>query len=459
MAVVPPYSWWLVFAAASSRSGSVGSRGFARRGATSSRSSGTTSSSGVSFDTSSFPDPATHSNFRPLTPVLDEAHKPLPSVPGQGGAGVPVERDNDAHLERMLSPPLRTNSLYAIPSGATMSNVRSEEIRGRFEPRSPSPPPLYLPPFHPLHSHQSVYDERRRLVTNTGATVASRPQDTPALDGRGGEFYSHSSTTSPRKEIPLSSPGQYAQHPIHPTSSQRGLEGAVFHQFGVMGSPEHRAGHVQGVHHSYQGTLASPSTVPSSTPSTVSVETPLSWCSGGTTGPRHYAVEGFHLGPGPKELDVDRVRMFGANEHHGADVEVVSKSQEEGGVSPYSDIFFSRPMAVLMEADSVNGSGQATPLSDHSSILVPWQALLNATSSVVKQKKIQDGRTNPQPAGIPYVPPTIPTSRPRSQSKEGPLHCDELSVPPRKPLSRMEKAILRRIEFGPNVDFSKAQPS
>ena len=413
----------------------------------------------MSFDTSSFPDPATHSNFHPLPPVLDEEHKPLPSVPEQGGAGELVERDNDAHLERMLSPPLRTNSLYAIPSGATTSNIRSEENRGRIEPRSPSPPRLYLPPFHPLHSHQNVYDERRRLVTNPGTTAASRPQDTPALDGRSAQFYSHSSTTSHRKEVPRSSPGQYAQHPTHPSSSQRGFEGAVFHQFGVMGSPENRAGHVQGVHHSYQGTLASPSTVPSSTPSTVSVETPLSWRSGGLIGPRCHAAEGPQLGSGPKESDVDRVRKSGANEDHRADVEVMSKPQEEGGISPYSDIFFTRPMAVLMEADSVNGSGQATPLSDHSSILVPWQALLNATSSAVRQKKIQDRPTNPQPAGVPYTPPTKPTPRPRSPSKEGPLHCDELNVPPRKPLSRMEKAILRRIEFGPNVDFSKAQPS
>ncbi len=264
---------------------------------------------------------------------------------------------------------------------------------------------------------------------------------------------------SPRKEVPRSSPGQCAQHPIYPISSQRGFEEAVFHQFGVMGSPENRAGHVQGVHHSYQGTFASPSTVPSSTPSTVSVETPTSWRSGEATGPRHYAVEGFHLGSGPKELDVDYVRKSGANEDYRADVEVVSKSQEGDEVSPYADIFFSRPMAVLMEADSVNGSGEGTPLSDHSSILVPWQALLNATSSVVKQKTTQDRPTNLQLADIPCLPPTEPMSRPRSQSKEGPLHCDELNVPPRKPLSRMEKAILRRIEFGPNVDFSKAQPS
>ena len=377
-------------------------------------------------------------------PLLDEAHEPPSSVREQGRAGVLAERDSDAHLERALSPPLRTNSLYAIP---TTRNIQSEEVRGRVGPRSPSPPHLYLPPYHPMRPHQNQYDEGRQLATNPDTTAASRPQDAPALDGGSSQSYSHSSRMSPR-----SSPGRYAQYPVHPTS--RGFGETGFHQFGVMDCSENWAGHTQRVHHSYQGTLASTNIVSPSTASTVSVETP-------PIGPRHYsdAVEGLHLGSGPKESDTDHVLKPVANEDHKADIEVVSEPQEEGGLSSYSDIFFSRPMAVLLEGDSANGSGAGTPLSDHSSILVPWQALLNATSSVVKQKKIQDQPTNPQLAGTTYIPPTIPTSRPRSQSKEAPLHCDELNVPPRKPLSRMEKAILRRIEFGPNVDFSKAQPS
>ena len=401
----------------------------------------------MSLDTSSCPDPATHSNFRPLPPLLDDAHKPLSSVPEQGGAGVLVEMDNRArraHLERVLSPH-KKNSLYVTPSGTTTNNIRSEEIRRRIGPRSPSPSRLYPPPFHPLHSHQNVYDERRRLVTNPGTTAASRPQDTPALDRLNGQSHTHSSTTSPRRKVRRSS--DYAQHQIHSTSSQRGFEEDDFYQFWVMGSPEIRAGHAQGVHHSYQGTLPSPSTVPSSTPSTVSVGTPSSVRSGRTAGPRPNAVEGFHLGSGPRGLDVDRVRRSEAKEDHRADVEAVSKSQEDGGV------LFSRPMGILMAARSVNGSGEATPLSDHSSTLVPWQSLRNATSSMVKQKKIQDRLTNL------YIPPTKPTSRPRSRSKEGPLHCDELNVPRRNPLSKMEKALLRRIEFGYNVDFSKVQLS
>ena len=37
---------------------------------------------------------------------------------------------------------------------------------------------------------------------------------------------------------------------------------------------------------------------------------------------------------------------------------------------------------------------------------------------------------------------------------ESSLHFDELNVAERKPLSRMERALLRRIEFGPKVDYS-----
>jgi hypothetical protein len=39
------------------------------------------------------------------------------------------------------------------------------------------------------------------------------------------------------------------------------------------------------------------------------------------------------------------------------------------------------------------------------------------------------------------------------------LHVDELNVPERKPLSKMEKALARLIEFGPKVDYSKLQLS
>ena len=54
----------------------------------------------------------------------------------------------------------------------------------------------------------------------------------------------------------------------------------------------------------------------------------------------------------------------------------------------------------------------------------------------------------------------VPSQPPRSsQGAEESLHVDELDVGERKPLSRMEKALLRRIEFGPKVDYSILQLS
>jgi hypothetical protein len=393
-----------------------------------------------------------------------------------------VEKGDDTHIGRVRSPTHRTtNASYAIPPGATTSTIQSEEVQGIIESRSPSPPHLYLPPVHPPRSHQTKHDEARRLVTNAdtvGSMAASRPRDAPDLDVPSRQFHSHTSRMSPPKEIPLSSslPDRYPQrpnHPNHPTPPQRGFEETALHQFGVMDHPENQAGHTQGAHLSYQGALASPTIVPPSSPSAVSVELSPIWHSTRTKGTGHYAEAGSHLRSGRREPDVDRVRAPGAGEDYTRDLEIfMSKSQEEDGASPYSEIFFESPMAVLLAAGSVNGSGAATPLSDQPSILAPWRAFLNGQSFAAEQKEkkeVQDRptttTTNLQFAAIPHTlspPPTIkpapgpgPGPGPGFESKEGLLHCDELNVPPRKPLSRMEKAILRRVEFGlPSVDLS-----
>jgi hypothetical protein len=329
-------------------------------------------------------------------------------------------------------------------------------------PRPPSPPRLYLPPDHPLRLQQHRHDEGRRpLVTNPDkleSVAASRPQDAPAVDGLGGPFCTPSSSMSPPREIPRSSPVRYPQPPSYTNPSQRGFEETVFDQLGgFVDSPEDRVGHTQEARNSYVETLASPTTVPPPTPSTVSVENPPIWHSRGTKGSRRYAVDGVHLKSGLKGLDADFMRESGADEDYTPDLEaLIKKSQEEGGGSPYSDLF-ERRMATLLEMDSRNSSGAGTLLSDQSSILVPRQTL--PLSSVAKQKQAQNRPVDPLLVDISRMPPTRPTSRPRSHSGEEPLHCDELGVSPHKPLSRMEKAILRRIEFGPNVDFSKTQLS
>ena len=401
--------------------------------------------------------------------------EPLSSVLEQGGAGadVRVESDNDTYLGRVHSPqPHRTNASYAIPPGAaaaaTTSHIRSgsEEVRGVIGSRSPSPPHLYLPSLHPLRSHQNKHDEARRFGTNTdtlGSMAVSIPQDAPTQDVPSGPFDSHNSRMSHRKEIPRSSslPDPNPQRSIHQTTS-----------------------HTQGTYHIDQETIASPTVISPLTPPTVSAETPPIWHSTRVKGPRHYAVDSSHLRSGSKQLDVDHVREIRADQDqdqdHTRDLEIVNQSQEEGIASSYSEIFFAKPMAVLLAADSLSSSGAATPLSGQSSLLDPWRgAGMNDSSSAAEQEQrqrqneVQDRPMNPQHAGIPYlhIPPPPPSPPPaynnrptpgqesesESESKERPLHCDELNVSPRKPLSRMEKAILRRIEFGPNVDLLKAQ--
>jgi len=353
-------------------------------------------------------DTAANPNFQQPTPLPDDAHEPLSSFLEQGGADVLVESDNDAHLGKVRSSPRRTNASYAIPPGATTRNTRSDESLRRFGPRSRSPPRLYLPLDHQLDSPQNRYHEGRRFVVtnpdNLESKAASRPQDAPALDGLSGQYYSRSSRMTPSNEVPHSSSSRYPQNSIHTTPFQHGLEESVVHQFGVKGSPEDLAGHTQAAHRGYQGTYATP-TVSPPTPSTVSVVDPSIWSSRRTAGSMHYAVDRLHLKSRPKELDEDRVPEFGADEDYTADLEVAIKSQEENLGSLFSDLF-GRRMAMHLETDSTNSSGAETPLSDKSSILIPRQSLLNALSSVAKQREMP---TDPQFAGIPLVPPAKPT--------------------------------------------------
>lgn len=230
-----------------------------------------------------------------------------------------------------------------------------------------------------------------------------------------------------------------------------------FSPFGVVDRLEDQAEHARPPSYTYLATLSSPTIVLPPTPSTVFEETPLSRLSGGTKETRIYDVNWPRFPPNHERPDIDRVRELGADEDRRVNPDLVSKSQEEGKDASYSDLF-EKPMGAFLETGSVNSSGAGTPLSDQSSILVPRRTSHEALLSVAK--KAQDLPANPQLAAIPHVPSTTPTSRSRLQPEEVPyLHRDELNLPPHKPLSRMERAILRQVEFGSKVDFLTLQLS
>ena len=253
--------------------------------------------------------------------------------------------------------------------------------------------------------------------------MASRPQDAPALDGLGDHLYDRISRMGPPRRALLSSPGRYLQRLIHPTSSQRDFEVSVC-----------------------------PTVVPPPIPS---IKPPLGTPSGDSLESKNYVSNASHP-KDHKKPDVDRMRESGAEEEHRLEPEYVNRAQEEGWDAPYSDLF-ERRMATITESNSVEHSGAGTPLSDQSSVL----ALRRISPDVPPPmpKTTQSRPTNPQLAWISHIPPTTPAQRPRLPDEEEFLHCDELNVPPHRPLSRMEKAILRRVEFGQNVDFSRIQLS
>ena len=251
--------------------------------------------------------------------------------------------------------------------------------------------------------------------------MASRPQDAPALDGLGDHLYDRISRMGPPRRALLSSPGRYLQRLIHPTSSQRDSEVSVY-----------------------------PTVVPPPIPS---IKPPLGTPSGDSVGSKHYVPNASHP-KDHKKPDVDRMRESGAEEERRPDPEYVSRAQEEGWDAPYSDLF-ERRMATITESNSVEHSGAGTPLSDQSSVLPPRRTSPDVPPPTAK--KAQNRPTNAQLACILHIPTTTPTPRQRPPAEEELLHCDELNVPPHRPLSRMEKAILRRVEFGQNVDFSRIQ--
>jgi hypothetical protein len=102
----------------------------------------------------------------------------------------------------------------------------------------------------------------------------------------------------------------------------------------------------------------------------------------------------------------------------------------------------------LLEAEALNAARAGTPGSIYSSNLA------NNITPVVKQKLSSEV---PRAPGV-TAPLRLPRSprRPNAED-EASLYVDELNAPSRKPLSKMEKALLRRVEFGSNVDHSNLQ--
>jgi hypothetical protein len=101
---------------------------------------------------------------------------------------------------------------------------------------------------------------------------------------------------------------------------------------------------------------------------------------------------------------------------------------------------------VLEAVEALNSVRPRTPVSNH---------LPNITNSTTPMYKKQVNGIEESPTVV--IPPVMPTKSLKmpAAEEEAPLHADELAVLPPKPLSRMEKALLRRVEFGSNVDHSK----
>ena len=376
-------------------------------------------------------------------------------------AGVLGARGYDAHLLRRGSG-RSTSTGYGTLSESLIGSIRSGELPGRSRSRTVGLPRLHIPSeAPPLPPYQSRGEGRRPSLPSSNGLegmAGSRSQDIYALDRTpDNESDRHFDFQGSKTSYPLQA--RDSQRPFRGSPlphSQRGLEKRVPHQFvDSMDSPDERIGYTRTPRYSSQTAHTSPTIVSPPTPSTVFEENPPNFFLGGNKGSKLHGANTSHL---ESDLHVGHhiARESGGDKHRKVDPETVHKSREEGGDTMYSDIFGSRGVAYL-ETDSVHNLREGTPFSDSSSVLIPRRASSDALSSMVK--KAQNRPTNHQRGDIPFIAPIRPTSRSRSQTKEEPLHCDELNMPPQRALSKMEKAILRRVEFGQNVDFSRIQLS
>lgn len=375
-------------------------------------------------------------------------------------AGVLDARGYDAYLVRRGSG-RKTSAMYGTPPEALMGNTRSGEPPGRSRSRTTGLPRLHIPSeAPPLPPYQGRGEGRRPSVTGSNGVedmAGSRSQDIYALDrtpdNEPDRHFDYHGSKSSFPSQARDSQRSFLASPL--PHSQRGLEKRVPHQFvDSMDSPDERVGYTRTPRYSSQTAHTSPTIVSPPTPSTVFEENPPNFFLGGNKGSKLHAANISHL---ESDLhDGHHIVRESGDKHRKADPEIVHKSREEGGDTMYSDIFGSRGVTYL-ETDSVHNLREGTPFSDSSSVLIPRRASSDALSSMVK--KAQNRPTNLQRGDIPFIAPIRPTSRPRSQTKEEPLHCDELNMPPQRALSRMEKAILRRVEFGQNIDLSRIQLS
>jgi hypothetical protein len=146
----------------------------------------------------------------------------------------------------------------------------------------------------------------------------------------------------------------------------------------------------------------------------------------------------------PQDEQRDRmVNVVSGRAHHAGDVRassVLGEYQREEDVTSDRDVK-ARGRGTVGAAYS-GGPGRTVSNSPSS--------LTNITATVSKEVNISQV---PQPVVAPLIRPAR-SLRNLNAEDEAPLHIDELNVPPRKPLSRMEKALLRRVEFGSLVDYT-----
>ena len=156
------------------------------------------------------------------------------------------------------------------------------------------------------------------------------------------------------------------------------------------------------------------------------------------------------------ELDAHKLNLVSMRapyaENNGAFYATVigeCRNHNKGDDTQRQDLLKEHLRGLLEAAEALNHARAGTPGSIHSSNLT------NSITPLLKQKFNSIEAPQTQVVMSPIRP--TESSRVPNAEEEASLHTGELNVPLRKPLSKMEKALLRRVEFGSHVDHSKLE--
>lgn len=372
---------------------------------------------------------------------------------GRGFPGSPRDDSKDDRISSPVSSPAMDAPYRPDPRASPVSRVRRGD-HPNFRPSPPSAQPRSISPEPRDYSDGTVTDRRPRAIADD-AQQGRPPSSAGHLSGferrptaeHVDHYYTSRSQSSPRTLPVTSGQPRETSSPLRPLppmplSHRQEEHGSRYH-----GTFEH--GHFRPFDDQYSPNYGSDPSMRSSI--STSVATPYDETSAAST--MHSSSGLSTIYDAQDELD-DREGSFVSmrppyTEDNGAFYSTILdeyRHHNKGDGTPGQDLLKEHLRGLLEAAEALNAARAGTPGSIHT---------LNLTRSLtpVFRQKLNSTEVSQTPVVSSPIKPTRSSRMPNAEEEKS-LHVEELNVPSRKPLSKMEKALLRRVEFGSNVDHS-----